>query len=384
MLNGIAVIFLLLHVRSLQSCENLSLSVSPISSWNFHSGDSQPANLSCSWLRPRTAALTEIVFSLRVIETDGNPHHWSNELLFRQENKSTLVVADFAQRSWTFDGSLPLEILFRAKAPFSRSNSLNIRRFLLDWREITRSSPLVCRSSEIWCLSPSRRQPGLCLPREHNSTCLYSTRSFPCDTILIGENERGALVVRPSPVHTQCFVILAKDPRDRIAVTVHQLAHLDVFVADGNQSATRLSALGEHPVRSDVLIVAVQNSREESEFNLTWSVSPCAPNARPCRETFLQQCYTEQERCDGIWQCSSGDDEVNCSPKICPDSFSCNSSVWDRPHCYPLVERCNGNAFCASHADEQGCSPWSCHSANGTFLCQNLRCIYEVWTCDGE
>ena len=34
--------------------------------------------------------------------------------------------------------------------------------------------------------------------------------------------------------------------------------------------------------------------------------------------------------------------------------------------------------------DERFCSSWWCNSKNGTFLCQNQNCIYEVWVCDGQ
>ena len=396
MLNGLVVIFLILHFHSVHLCQNLSLSISPIHSWNFYSGQSQPANLSCSWFRPRSLRRDVVVVSLRAIEIDDNREHWSNELLFKQENDET-IVADLQQRSWTFDGSLPLEILFRAKPPLSESNSLNIHRFLLDWIVVNRSVPLLCRSNQIWCYS-SRK--SLCIPREQNSSCLYSTRSLPCDTILIDDNEQGQVFVQSSPVQTRCYVIMPKDQR-RIQLNLHQLAHLDVFIADGNDSFTRLSTLGEHPVRNHLAIISVQNPQEDSLFNLTWTSSPCPANAKPCREPFEKKCYTEKQRCDGslgchlssphsefsfagIWQCSSGDDELGCAPYICPNSFSCNSTSLDRPRCYPLAERCNGNPFCANQADEQLCSHWWCNAKNGTFLCKNLHCIYEMWTCDGQ
>lgn len=34
--------------------------------------------------------------------------------------------------------------------------------------------------------------------------------------------------------------------------------------------------------------------------------------------------------------------------------------------------------------DERFCSAHLCNSQNGTFLCHNRNCIYEVWRCDGQ
>ncbi len=28
------------------------------------------------------------------------------------------------------------------------------------------------------------------------------------------------------------------------------------------------------------------------------------------------------------------------------------------------------------------CDKWTCNTDNGTFLCDNGRCIYEQWVCD--
>ncbi|KAG0723971.1 Low-density lipoprotein receptor-related protein 12 [Chionoecetes opilio] len=82
------------------------------------------------------------------------------------------------------------------------------------------------------------------------------------------------------------------------------------------------------------------------------------------------------QRCDGIPHCSNAMDELSCSPK-CQSRVAC----WGGG-CYPLYQRCDGSPDCGDASDEANCTPALCNLQNGTFLCDNRRCIRETWRCD--
>lgn len=56
-------------------------------------------------------------------------------------------------------------------------------------------------------------------------------------------------------------------------------------------------------------------------------------------------------RCDGVWDCPSGEDERECDE--CPEGyFRCPTDS----QCLPLFMRCDGKVHCRDHADEKDCS----------------------------
>lgn len=71
-------------------------------------------------------------------------------------------------------------------------------------------------------------------------------------------------------------------------------------------------------------------------------------------------------------------DEKGCAP-CQSDQFKCRNHIF----CYRAEDRCDGDHQCIDKSDELNCDKYTCNSENGTFLCNNGRCVYEQWVCDG-
>ncbi|XP_028285294.1 low-density lipoprotein receptor-related protein 10 [Parambassis ranga] len=128
---------------------------------------------------------------------------------------------------------------------------------------------------------------------------------------------------------------------------------------------------------------------EGSGFNATFHVgSYCPPWEGRCGGS-AGGCFTQEQRCDGKWDCpETGKDEEGC--RGCSENqFACGvagqravapRSFAGRPVCYPVTERCNYQLYCADGSDERDCTV--CQP--GTFHCDSDRCVFESWRCDGQ
>uniref|UniRef100_A0AAZ3PDD8 CUB domain-containing protein n=1 Tax=Oncorhynchus tshawytscha TaxID=74940 RepID=A0AAZ3PDD8_ONCTS len=125
-------------------------------------------------------------------------------------------------------------------------------------------------------------------------------------------------------------------------------------------------------------------------FNATYRVGGyCPPWEGKCGGA-AGGCYTQEQKCDGHWDCpETGHDEAGC--RGCPrDQFACGvagqrallagHSFLGRPVCFPAKERCNYQLYCSDGSDERDCS--ICQP--GTFHCDSDRCVFESWRCDGQ
>ena len=114
-------------------------------------------------------------------------------------------------------------------------------------------------------------------------------------------------------------------------------------------------------------------------FNLTYQIKGlCIEDQMPCNSLYELNCYSKNQTCNDVWDCHNGADERGCGP-CKPDQFRCRNHIF----CYRLEDRCDGDHQCIDKSDELNCDPWFCNSDNGTFLCNNGRCVYEQWVCDG-
>lgn len=497
---------------AINSCTNISLinvSFGVLHSLNFYSGQSQPPNVSCSWTitnSPPTVS-SNYILTIRVIELETDPTHWSNELTLWNGIRQ-ISLNDINNRTLTLSTASSIQIFFRTKPPLLQTfnpyirTNLRIRRFLLEFAQINNNdvindnyfrcsstgtllpkqwqcncmyecpsddrsdeencplcsmyestTSLLCQSNEYWCL-PSRTRTfldrdydeddwmqihriysqkvdpkGVCISQKTYEQCSYSTKSSICEKILVWRQDRGQILIDEHLLNTYehiCLIILAKEEY-KIKLFVNDLEFLrkrtdfEYLIFDGTEDENRLLISSNWLIKNDIIqtrdnhlatifirkhfiqsitdedVLGYFNSNETQRhlskrdtnsilLNITWLTSICPDDQMLCGGHFQMKCYTKEQRCDGIWDCISGDDELGCSPESCPTTFACNDHLrlpTDLPRCYTWSERCNGNAFCANRTDEKFCSNWWCNSNNGTFLCRNLNCIYETWVCDG-
>ncbi|CAF0965339.1 unnamed protein product [Rotaria sordida] len=288
---------------------------------------------------------------------------------------------------------------------------------------IKTSNSLLCHSNETWCLpvtnTTDKIDPnGVCIPYEQNSQCSYSLN---CETIISYYKDHGEIILDNSTLSNRqslCFIIIAKE-KYKIKLIINQYnflyqhPDLEFLIYDGSEQQNHLLLSSIMLLQKTIIqtrenhiaTIIIRKNRSQENLNrfflyqqiqqdnfnnillnITWLTSLCPYNQLLCNGHNEIKCYSSKQRCDGIWDCISGDDELGCLPSSCPTTFACNDPLHmpsDQPRCYTWSERCNGNSFCVNRIDEKNCTHWWCNSNNGTFLCKNFNCIYETWICDG-
>ncbi|CAF3575330.1 unnamed protein product [Rotaria socialis] len=284
---------------------------------------------------------------------------------------------------------------------------------------VTIPTSLLCRSDEFWCLpiaNPTEKidPNGVCIPDDQTAQCSYSSK---CETIISYSKDHGEIILDNSTFSNReslCFIIIAQE-KHKIKIIFNHFEilklrpDLELLIYDGSETQKQLLLTSDMLLMKQIiqthenhvatiiirkrstenlheLFFNQQNNVNNILFNITWLTSLCPSNQILCSGHYEIKCYSIEQRCDGIWDCMSGDDELGCSSASCPTTFACNDPLIlpsDQPRCFTWFERCNGNAYCINRIDEKNCTNWWCNSNNGTFLCKNLNCIYETWVCDG-
>ncbi|XP_031707197.1 low-density lipoprotein receptor-related protein 10 [Anarrhichthys ocellatus] len=190
---------------------------------------------------------------------------------------------------------------------------------------------------------------------------------------------------RPLRLDLQQLVL---GPGDRLSVYNREQGKGDVIKIITSASNYKSIQVESHSGLLSMTYETLPGS-EGNGFNATFHVGTyCPPWEGRCGGS-AGGCFTQEQRCDGKWDCpETGKDEQGC--RGCGlNQFACgvagqravpSSHFAGRPVCYPVTERCNYQLYCADGSDERDCT--MCQP--GTFHCDSDRCVFESWRCDGQ
>ena len=115
------------------------------------------------------------------------------------------------------------------------------------------------------------------------------------------------------------------------------------------------------------------------EHGCAYWTSTCWPEMFRCLD---HSCIDMVHRCNGVWDCVGGEDEVGCGAAVCADKeHSEDGFVCRDKSCIKMSAYCNGEIDCKDGTDElDGCG---CNK-KGLFACESdLTCISRLKVCDG-
>uniref|UniRef100_A0A1A7WSB9 Low density lipoprotein receptor-related protein 10 n=1 Tax=Iconisemion striatum TaxID=60296 RepID=A0A1A7WSB9_9TELE len=181
---------------------------------------------------------------------------------------------------------------------------------------------------------------------------------------------------------------LVLGPNDRLTIYNREEGKGDVIRNITSMSNAKAIRVESHTGLMS-LVYEIRPLSYDTGFKATFHVgSYCPPWEGRCGGT-SGGCFTQEQHCDGKWDCpETGKDEQGC--RGCgPDQFACGLSGQrtmasnhfpGKPMCYQVTDRCNYRLDCSDGSDEKDCSV--CQP--GTFNCDNGRCMYETWRCDSQ
>lgn len=104
----------------------------------------------------------------------------------------------------------------------------------------------------------------------------------------------------------------------------------------------------------------------------------CPENSVACSVNTTSCFNPRTQRCNGYYDCPSGEDEFNCTT-TCTNAIKCKTSA----KCIHAHQLCNGIKDCDDGSDEDSCSSLACNQFFD-FICDDGGCIGKELVGDGK